>query len=253
MVTDGVTQEEEREPARFPTTQWSLIVTVREGDPEQKREALSQICQKYWRPLYVFVRAQGSGHEDAEDSVQAFFGMLLRREDFCKPDGDTGKLRNFLMVSLKHFLINEARHRQAQRRFGGETDIQIDGLRLPPEQLYSELRTEETPESRYYREWAVGLLEHATARLAADYESQGKGALFRALTPFLQGDAERGQAYRDAAVALGMKEGAVRVAAFRLRRRQRELIKEEILATLDSPEAYEEERQFILRALATAV
>ncbi len=195
------------------------------------------------------MRAQGGHHEDAEDTVQAFFSMMLKRNDLAKPDKATGRLRNFLMVSVKHFLINEARKEKAQRRSAGEPDVRLDAFHIPPEAVAPALVVNETPETAYMRQWAVSLLEHATVTLADEYRSQGREKLFSALGPFLNGDAARGQAYEEAANALGMKEGAVRVAAFRLRRRHRELIKQEILATLESPDQYEEERRFILEAL----
>ena len=49
----------ERQRSDFPTTQWSLVLALREQDSEEAREALVGFCHRYWFPLYAFVRGSG--------------------------------------------------------------------------------------------------------------------------------------------------------------------------------------------------
>jgi RNA polymerase sigma-70 factor (ECF subfamily) len=56
--------------------------------------------------------------------------------------------------------------------------------------------------------------------------------------------------YAQAAAALDLAEGAVRVAVHRLRRRYRELLREEIAQTLSDPAQVEEEMRALFSAFA---
>ena len=100
----------------FATTQWS-IVSAAQGPSPAAEEALEKLCQTYWRPLYAFLRQQGCGHEEAQDITQGFFALLLERRDLDTLRKEKGRLRSYLLVSLKHFMADERRRSGRRRGF----------------------------------------------------------------------------------------------------------------------------------------
>jgi RNA polymerase sigma-70 factor (ECF subfamily) len=213
------------------------------------RAALAEICQAYWYPVYAFVRRKGLDPDDAQDLVQGFFSRLLEHEDLHQLDPAKGKFRSFLMAACSHFLANQRDHQRAQKRGGGRTLLTID--RLESEARYSrEPAHDLTPERLYLRRWATTLLEHVLERLGREQDEAGKGRLFAALKPTLLG--ESGAAtYQVLGNQLGLSEGAVRVAAHRLRERFRTLLREEVGRTLDDPAKVDEEIRDLFAALSS--
>ncbi len=208
--------------------------------------ALEELCRTYWYPLYAYIRRHGHSKEDAEDLAQSFFARFLQKNCVEKLRSEHGKFRAFLLASLKHFLANEWDRSQRQKRGGGvpllsldwqnaDTRYQID----PPDHL--------SPDRLYDRAWAVTLLERVIVRLRDENLAAGNAGLFEPLKPFLmvgRGDVP----YAQAAAGLGMTEGAARVAVHRLRRRYRELLREEICQTLSDPAQAEEEMRALFGA-----
>lgn len=208
--------------------------------------ALEELCRTYWYPLYAYTRRQGHSKEDAEDLTQSFFARFLQRNYLEKLQAGQGKFRAFLLASLKHFLANEWDRASRQKRGGGVPPLSLDWqdadtrYRIEPADLLS-------PDKIYDRAWAVTLLERVIARLREESAADGKALLFERLKPFLmigRGDIP----YAEAAAGLAMTEGAARVAVHRLRRRYREVLREEIGQTLSDPGQAEEE----MRALFSA-
>jgi RNA polymerase sigma-70 factor (ECF subfamily) len=84
--------------------------------------------------------------------------------------------------------------------------------------------------------------------LEQEYRQKGKGDLFEHCRPWLAG-APLETGYQATAQALNMSEVAVRVAVHRMRQRYRDLVREEVAGTLDTPGDVEDE----LRALRMAI
>jgi RNA polymerase sigma-70 factor (ECF subfamily) len=235
---------------RFPTTRWSRV--ARAGGPADAtaREALEGLCRDYWFPLYAFARRRGLSPHEAEDLVQGFLADLLERGDLAGLDRSKGRFRAFLRAACEHYLANRRDHDRAAKRGGNRTLIPID--RLDAEGRYGrEPAHERTAEREFERQWALTLLERVLRRLEDESARSGKAALFDRLRPALQGD-RLARSYREIAAALGMAEGAVRVAAHRLRARYRELLREEVGRTTDDPAAIDDEIKDLLAALAGA-
>ena len=95
----------------FVTTHWSVVLTAK-GHSAAADEALEKLCRTYWWPLYGFVRRNGCNPEEAQDLTQGFFAMLLERRDLDVVRREKGRLRSYLLVSLKNFL-GKTRHRGA--------------------------------------------------------------------------------------------------------------------------------------------
>src|SRR2546428_12213030 len=93
-------------PIAFTTTHWSVVLEA-QGPTPAAEAALEKLCRTYWRPIYSFVRREGRTVEDAQDLTQSFFARFLERRDFDAVRQEKGRLRSYLLISLKHFLVNE--------------------------------------------------------------------------------------------------------------------------------------------------
>src|SRR5204863_5375332 len=109
----------------FSTTHWSVVLEAQAESPAAQA-ALEQLCRTYWRPIYSFVRRQGTKPEEAKDITQGFFALILERRDFDAVRKEKGRLRSYLLTSLKHFLTNERNRAMAIKRGEGQRLIPLD-------------------------------------------------------------------------------------------------------------------------------
>jgi RNA polymerase sigma-70 factor (ECF subfamily) len=230
----------------FATTHWTAVLAAGRRSTPQADVALEELCRTYWYPLYVYVRRQTPSREDAEDLTQAFFARFLQKNYLEKLTSQKGKFRAFLLTALKHFLANEWDRASRQKRGGGVITFSLDWqdadarYRIDPVDHLS-------PDKLYDRAWAVTLLEQVITRLREESRAEGKGKEFEKLKPFLM--AGKGAIpYAEAARALETPEGTVRVAVHRLRRRYRELLRQQIAQTLSDPALADEEMQALFSA-----
>jgi DNA-directed RNA polymerase specialized sigma24 family protein len=233
--------------APFAATRWTVVLSARDQKSPESTKALETLCRNYWYPLYAYVRRQGRGAHDAEDLTQAFFARLLERNYLADVDQAKGKFRSFLIAALKHFLANEWDRANAQKRGGGKTVISID--RDAAENTYQfEPADTLSADKIFERRWAMTLLERTLQRLAAEYEADGKKQLFEELKTTITGD--RGVAYTTMAARLGTSEGAIKVAAHRLRQRYRAVLRAEIAETVTSADELEDELRNLFAVLS---
>lgn len=223
----------------FATTHWTVVLAAGRGADPRARAALEELCRTYWFPLYAFIRRQGRTREDAEDLTQAFFARFLKENYLTSLDSERGKFRAFLLTALKHFLANEWDKSQRQKRGGGAPHLSLD-WQTADRQFQVAAANELNPDRAFDREWAMALLARVIDRLRAECVSEGKEILFSQLKAFLTAD-EGEASYVDAARNLGMTETAVRVAVHRLRKRYRQLLRDEISQTLADPRQVDEE------------
>src|ERR1043166_2868578 len=213
----------------FNTTHWSVVLAAR-GESTDAQEALEKLCRIYWYPLYAFVRRQGHSAEDAEDLIQGFFARLLQRKDLETVQRERGRCRAYLLVSLKHFTLNEQLRARAEKRGGGHSLISLDEVEAE-KRFAQEPFDKSPPEKIFERRWALALLDKVLERLRQEHEATGRLRLFESLRWFLSAEpAEQSQA--EIAVKLGVSTGAVKQAVRRLRQRYRELLHEEVADTV---------------------
>src|SRR5262245_12129768 len=91
---------------QFNTTCWSAVVRAA-GQDERGRQALTELCQAYWYPLYAFLRRTGLTAADAEDTVQSFLLRLIEHNLIARADPSRGRFRSFLIAALKQFLAQQ--------------------------------------------------------------------------------------------------------------------------------------------------
>lgn len=231
---------------QFTTTHWSVVLAARDDTSPVADKALAQLCQGYWYPLYAFIRRRGHNAHDAQDLTQEFFYRLLDKRYLSAVDHRKGRFRTFLLAALEHFLANEWRRSQTQRRGGGQPIISIDDS---AEQRYAhEPATDLSPERIYEQRWALAFLEQVLGKLRVEFIDAGKGPTFETLKVFLTGD-RSSVSYADLAASLGTTEAALKMAVSRMRQRYAELLRQEIANTVSSPDEVEDE----LRALMTAL
>lgn len=231
----------------FVSTRWTVVLSAGHKSSPGSDQALAELCQVYWYPLYAFVRRQGRSREDAEDLVQAFFEKFLEKNYLQDVSGERGKFRAFLLACLKHFLANQWDKATRQKRGGGAQHLSLD-WQSAEERYQLEPPDNITPDRLYDREWAHALLGRVLARLKEEYRVAGKETLFEHAKSSLMGKGEA-TPHVDAAAGLNMDPGALRVAVHRLRARYREMLKEEIVQTLSDPAAVQDELRSLQQAL----
>jgi RNA polymerase sigma-70 factor (ECF subfamily) len=231
----------------FSTTHWSLLAQAADKADPMSQAALEELCRRYWFPLYAFVRRQGHNEHDAQDLTQAFFARLLGTDDLRAVDPERGKFRSFLLAALRHFLANARDFAKAAKRGGGQTVLSLDFMQA--EARYArEAASHLTPEKLFHRRWALEMLQSVLRRLREEWAEPGKQEFFAAVEDWVSGG-EPTRTYADVAAELDMTEGAVKTAVHRLRRRYRDLLREEIGQTVADPEAVEDEIRELFAAL----
>jgi len=225
-------------PARSPTAR----------EARQGWAALEKLCQTYWYPLYAYVRRRGHSPHDAQDLTQAFFARLLERHWLEDADRERGRFRTFLLTAMSRFLANEWDKLRARKRGGHAVHVPVQ-LDTAETRYGHEPADDRTPERCYERRWALTLLDTVLQRLRSEYESDGRQAVFGALSSCLVGGRES-QPYAQLAARLHMNEGAVKVAVHRLRKRYRQLLRDEIAQTTAGPGDVDGELRHLFAVLA---
>lgn len=229
----------------FPTTHWNLVLDSG-GASSASQSALDELCRIYWRPLYAFLRRQGSTPHDAQDLVQGFLLRLLSRDDLRAVRPQKGRFRTFLLTALRNYSINEAVREKALKRGGGRSSIPFDAAQA--EQWSLPDLTAPSPEAAYDRQWARTVLDRGIASLRSEYEARKRVAYFETLAPFLEGADPK--EYEAAGVKLGLNRGAVAAAVHRMRGRLKELLRAEVAQTVGNIGEVDAELRLLLEALA---
>ncbi len=231
---------------RLPTTQWSVVIAAARESAPESRQALQTLCQTYWYPLYAYVRQRGYQPADAQDLVQAFFAHVLEKGVLAAADPRRGRFRTFLLTVLQRF-IGAQRQRAAARKRGGAVRVLSLDFQYAEQRYCHEPFHELTPEHVFQRRWALTVLDDVLARLEQECAAKGKTPLFDGLKTFLTGTAHT--TYDEASAALGMSPGAIKVAVHRLRRRYRELLRQQVADTVAGPDQVDDELDCLLSAL----
>ena len=235
--------------AQFPPTTWSLVQDLQGGGA--RGEAFQSLCQRYWRPIYSYVRrAWRKQNEDAKDATQAFFKRLLDKGGFSLADKNRGRLRTFLLTDLQFFLRDEWVKSKAQKRGGGEEPVRLDSAHAETLLSDSGLHDSAPPDAQFDLEWGVNLIQHAMTRVAKEFEARGKSELFESLKP-LATPGKSDEDYDQIREKLGLSTSRMAGAVFRLRKRVRDSIEEAVAETVSTREELKEELHY-LRDIFTA-
>jgi RNA polymerase sigma-70 factor (ECF subfamily) len=221
-----------------------LVLAARGKAAQGVNESLETLCKQYWPPLYDYVRHRGYSEHDAQDLTQAYFARLLEKGWLEAADRERGRFRAFLLMTLKRFLANEWDRAQSLKRGGGVQILSSDAL----ERVTIPDADAASAELIFERRWAVTMLEAAMRRLRSEYESAGRTEEYEHLKPCLT--AERGGIdYDTLATALDFAPASARSAVHRLRKRFREIFREEVASTVDDPAAVDDEMRAVIGVL----
>jgi len=235
-------------PVAFTTTHWSVVL-VAQGPSPAAQAALEKLCITYWRPIYGYVRRQGTDTEEAKDLTQGFFALLLERRDLDAVRQEKGRLRSYLLTSLKHFLANERDRAIAIKRGAGQRLIPLEDLH-ERERVGFEISETLAADQIYERRWALSVLDQVLARLGEEYRAAGptSAGLFDQLQKSLTEEPDRASP-ADTAEELGMTVSAVRQASYRLRQRYRQALRDEIAHTVMLPGDIDDELRHLVAVL----
>ena len=217
--------------SRFQTTRWSLIKAARD-DPARSRAALEALCTAYRPPVLAYVRHSGYGHADAEDLTQSFFLRFLESGWYGRADPERGRFRSLLLTTLRHFLSDQRAQATASKRGGQDVrdgDVDVE-----------QLAGDADPEAAFTRAWLQTVLERAMARLRTECAAAGRLGQFQQLSGTLVERADADELHAQAQ-ARGVRANTLAVQAYRMRQRLRQLVRLELLQTVGSREALEQE------------
>lgn len=236
----------------FASTRWTVVRQAADSQTASQHalSALSELCQIYWRPVYVFLRRQGIPEHDAQDLTQGFFAELIDSRAYTRADPMKGRFRSFLLGTLKHFVAHIRDYDRAQKRGGGNMPVQLDEAALSEAETYASRCKDWSADGIFDREWAASLARQALDRLALEYELGGKGALFEALKSRLTTGEAAAIPYEELANRLGCTAVHLRVDVTRLRARYRAILREEVGGTVVDPRDVDEELRNLRQAMA---
>ena len=232
----------------FHTTHWTEVLAAGAENAPEAGEALARLCQTYWLPVYAFVRKRGHSPDRAKDLTQGFFGTFLEKNSVAKAVRERGRFRSFLMTSVENYLRNAHEREHAQKRGGGRPLVSLDDLNAEGRYL-AEAADELDPAREFELRWALTILQRVMHRLREEYMEGGRGDLFDALQAHLWGDAES-VPYPQMAERFRLTVANVKTTAHRLRRRYRELLREEIAQTVAQPGEIDEEIRCLMRIVS---
>ncbi len=223
-----------------------MVLEAADAQASGVAEALSELCQQYWYPLYAFVRRKGFDRSEAEDLTQGFFTDLLEKNRLQSAEPSRGSFRSFLLASLSNFIANQWRVENAIKRGGGKIILSID-YEQAANRYAGQSSDDLTAEKIFERNWAHSILEQSLMAVQQQYEQSGKGKLFDALQGFLTG--YDNIPYAELAKTTGMREGAIKVAVHRLRQRYGQQLRLQIAKTVKDPADVDSELHSLFQAL----
>jgi RNA polymerase sigma factor (sigma-70 family) len=231
--------------SHFPTTRWTLVVAAGDRHHKEARSALASLCENYWYPLYAYLRRRGYSSDQAQDLTQEFFVRVLEGRYLDRAEPQRGRFRAFLLTSLKFFVADEGDRQRAQKRGGGMV-VPLE-FSSGEERYQREPAHEETPERIFERRWALAVLDRVVENLRSEFMRHGRPEHFEHLKVLLLGRSDA--PYAAVAQELNTSEGALKVAIHRLRKRYRELFRQEIADTVVDPAEVESEIRYLADVL----
>ena len=233
--------------ASFASTHWSIVAQSAQTDVPEAANALAQLCETYWPPIYSFIRRRGYAPSDAEDLTQSFFAYFLRTKAYSRTDRLHGKFRSFLLASVKNFLADNWDREQAIRRGGGYRFVSLD--QGTAESFYDVASaSDSTAEHLFELRWAKSLTAGALDSLRQELHAEGKAELFEQLKNFLTGG-DVLPSYDEASAQTGLPRATVKTHVHRLRQRYREIVRREVARTVSSPHEIDEELHYLCNVL----
>jgi len=218
----------------FASTRWTVVYQAANSKAasQEALSALSELCQIYWRPIYLFLRRQGHAFDEAEDLTQGFFAHLIENRTYARASPEKGRFRAFLLGALKYFVADARKRERAQKRGGGAALLPLDEAAIAEAEARAGGLERWSADRVYEREWAAALLRQALKRLAEECALGGKKDLFESLKTHLSPGSDTCVPYDQIATRLGRSASTLRSDVARLRERFGAILREEVQSTL---------------------
>jgi RNA polymerase sigma-70 factor (ECF subfamily) len=224
-------------------------VLAAQGASTHAGTALADLCAAYYAPVQSYIARTAHDLGDARDLTQEFFARLLAGSVIAGAEREKGRFRAYLLGAVKHHLADTRDRLRATKRGATHEHVPlVSNTDTSPGHECPAPETQ-TPDAFFDRQWGLAVLDLALAALAAEHERQGKAEQFQLLKPWLTGDVA-GVSQADAAAQLGLREGAVKVAIHRLRKRFRDLVKAEIAQTVSTEQEAREELRYLIEVVS---
>lgn len=173
----------------FLTTHWSLIKNVK-SKKDGNRALIGLLIERYWKPVYCYIRHKGYDNERAKDLTQGFFHeIVLGRELIRHSNQAKGRFRKFLLAALDRFLISKHREESAVKRKPKGKMYCLDHVNSADLPIPM---GENTPEESFNYAWTSILLDQLLKEVEIDCRRHGMTTHWqvfhdKVLQPILEG------------------------------------------------------------------
>ena len=232
----------------FPATMWSMIIAA--NSDAEATAGLERLARAYWRPLYVFARQRGAGHETATDQVQGFFEHLISQEAIADVKRGDVRFRSFLLRCFTNWLANQHRDANRQKRGGGVPVASIEEISEIEE--HAALVDGLSPDLAYDRRWARALVDQVMRRLDAEHAERERGAFLSEVRQRVFAAEGIAPDWEEVAVRHGISHGAVRKAAADMRRRFGTLLREEVRLVVATEAEVDDELRYLFSLISAS-
>ncbi len=222
--------------AGFPETTWGLVSRLQAG-PTERADGLETLCQRYWRPVYLFLRrALRKSNDESKDITQAFFLWLLEGGEVLEKYSGEHSFRAYLKGVLRNFVRNHDQALARLKRGGGSRHIPID---LAAFDLADD--REESPEDAFDRAFVEEILERATDLAREGLLAEGHERRWKIFEAYDLAPAGIQPTYASVAEQLDVKVTDVRNHLFAVRERIRTEARNALRDTVSNPDQLDEE------------
>jgi RNA polymerase sigma-70 factor (ECF subfamily) len=156
----------------FLTTHWPLVKEAGSSKDEKNRALVGLLLDRYWKPVYCYIRRKGHNNERAKDLTQGFFHeVVLRQQLIEKADAAKGRFRSLILIALDRYLGDVRERENAQKRIPKGQLVSLDVCE-PPELPQS--ISGSVPEHAFDYAWVSVLLEQALEKVERQCQEEGK-------------------------------------------------------------------------------
>ncbi|MEM7230161.1 MAG: hypothetical protein AAF432_15245 [Planctomycetota bacterium] len=234
----------------FETTSWTLVGLLDGHEGSERREdALATLSERYWPPVYAYLRRTGSSSDEAAEITQGFFtDVIFTRQLFQKANRDRARLRVLILSALKNYKIDRHRHETA-----GVRKLTLTGADVSEQEATLPTSDQLPPERVFDQHWATRVLQDALGRCEAHYRTSGKSGHWDAyvgqvLHPSLHNT--EAKPLEEVAAALGFSNAnAVASALHVVKKRLMALLREVISESMTNDDEIDAEFDYLCSLL----
>ena len=236
---------------RFPTTQWTEIENLSCGGTDQQKALIESLFQRYWKPVYAWLRRQGYESGQAEEYTQGFFcDIVLERNLASKAERHKGRFRTFLLKAMKDFISDEYRKAHAQKRTPKQGLARLDD----PEAILPAFTKQTRPDDVFTYMWASDFLKEVLTKLEVEYINSSRKAHWlvfkhKIYEPMLNG--HDSPSYEALCAQLNIPDAKTAAAMVTtVKRRFRSLLRSIIRSQVESEETIDQEIQELFQVFS---